>query len=110
MSRVVIEEIQCKSALNRVQGALLPFKWTLNPYRGCQHACVYCFARATDEFLGYDAGRDFDTRIAVKVNLAGVRPVRAGRAPLWRDAERPSGAPGLCHARRDHHEIRAYSA
>ena len=71
MPDVIFEEIECKSALNRVNlpaGNVMPFRWTLNPYRGCQHACTYCFARGTHEYLGYDAGRDFETRIVVKVN------------------------------------------
>ena len=71
MPDVIFEEIECKSALNRVNlpaGNMMPFRWTLNPYRGCQHACTYCFARGTHEYLGYDAGRDFETRIVVKVN------------------------------------------
>lgn len=68
MPDVIFEEIECKSAVNRVAAGNMPFRWTLNPYRGCQHACTYCFARGTHEFLGYDAGRDFETRVVVKVN------------------------------------------
>ncbi len=70
MPDVIFEEIECKSAVNRINapGGRLPFRWSLNPYRGCQHACTYCFARGTHEHLGYDAGRDFETRIIVKVN------------------------------------------
>jgi DNA repair photolyase len=71
MADVIFEEIECKSALNRLHlppGNRMPFRWTLNPYRGCQHACTYCFARASHEHLGYDAGRDFETRVVVKVN------------------------------------------
>jgi DNA repair photolyase len=68
MPDVIFEEIECKSAVNRVSAGNMPFRWTLNPYRGCQHACTYCFARGTHEHLGYDAGRDFETRIIVKVN------------------------------------------
>ncbi len=72
MADIIFEEIECKSALTRIAAAGLPFRWTLNPYRGCQHACTYCFARGTHEHLGYDAGRDFETRIVVKVNLPEV--------------------------------------
>jgi DNA repair photolyase len=68
MPDVIFEEIECKSAVNRVSAGNMPFRWTLNPYRGCQHACTYCFARGTHEFLGYDSGRDFETRVVVKVN------------------------------------------
>ncbi len=42
---VIFEEIECKSIINRVQATGMPFKWSINPYRGCQHACAYCFAR-----------------------------------------------------------------
>ncbi|HEX5479616.1 MAG TPA: radical SAM protein [Dehalococcoidia bacterium] len=68
MPDVIFEEIECKSAINRVNVQNMPFRWTLNPYRGCQHACTYCFARGTHAYLGYDSGRDFESRIIVKVN------------------------------------------
>ena len=78
-----IEEIPCKSLINRVYGDRIPFRWTINPYRGCQHACVYCFARGTHEFLGYDGGRQFDTRIIVKINAPEVLRKELKRAG-WR--------------------------
>ena len=62
-------EIRAKSILNRVpEASQLPFRWTINPYRGCTHACVWCFARPTHKYLGFDAGRDFEREIVVKVN------------------------------------------
>jgi DNA repair photolyase len=70
---VTFHEVLCKSALNHVPSAsAMPFDWTVNPYRGCSHACVYCFARGTHEYLELDAGRDFDTQVVVKVNVADV--------------------------------------
>ncbi|MBI5432510.1 MAG: PA0069 family radical SAM protein [Planctomycetes bacterium] len=48
----------------------VPFRWSLNPYRGCQHACAYCYARPYHELLGFGAGTDFDSRIVVKRNAA----------------------------------------
>ena len=70
---VTFHEVLCRSALNQVPGAsAMPFGWTVNPYRGCSHACVYCFARSTHEYLDLDAGRDFDTQVVVKVNVAEV--------------------------------------
>jgi DNA repair photolyase len=44
------------------------FEWSVNPYRGCQHACAYCYARPTHQYLGFGAGTDFDARIVVKRN------------------------------------------
>src|SRR5918997_1570140 len=62
-------EIRARSIINKVPGASrMPFSWTLNPYRGCSQACVYCFARRTHEYLELDAGIDFDSKIVVKVN------------------------------------------
>ena len=80
---VVFHEVEAKSALNRVPGASpMPFRWTVNPYRGCSHACVYCFARNTHTYLELDAGADFDSQIVVKVNVARVLE-RELRSPKW---------------------------
>jgi DNA repair photolyase len=62
-----------KSALNKVpKAAALPFNWTINPYRGCSHGCVYCFARNTHTYLDLDSGDDFDRQIIVKINIGDV--------------------------------------
>ena len=64
-------EVHARTILNRVpEQSRVPFRWTINPYRGCSHACVYCFARGTHTYLGMDAGLDFETRLVVKVNAA----------------------------------------
>jgi DNA repair photolyase len=77
-------EVHAKSALNRVPKASpMPFRWTVNPYRGCSHACVYCFARPTHTYLGFDAGRDFEREIVVKVNAPEVLRQELGR-PSWK--------------------------
>jgi len=65
-------EVRAKTVLNRVPGSMPFFDWTVNPYRGCGHRCVYCFARKTHTYLDFDAGLDFDTRIVVKVNAPEV--------------------------------------
>ena len=50
-------EVHAKSILNRVpEKSRMPFRWTINPYRGCSHACVFCFARPTHKYLGHDRG------------------------------------------------------
>jgi DNA repair photolyase len=75
-------EVRARSVLNRVpERSQMPFRWTVNPYRGCTHACVYCFARPTHRYLDFDAGRDFEREIVVKVNAPEV---------LRRELERPS--------------------
>jgi DNA repair photolyase len=66
-------EVHAKSILNKVPAASqLPFQWTINPYRGCSHACRYCFARNTHTYLDLGAGLDFDTKVVVKVNAAAL--------------------------------------
>ena len=65
-------EVEAKTVLNHVPGGAMPFSWTVNPYRGCTHACTYCFARVTHTYLDMDAGRDFETKIVVKVNAPDV--------------------------------------
>jgi DNA repair photolyase len=65
-------ESEAKSIINKVPGNFLPFNWTINPYRGCTHSCVYCFARPTHTYLDMNAGRDFETKIVVKVNAPEV--------------------------------------
>jgi DNA repair photolyase len=77
-------EVRARSILNRVPGASrMPFRWTINPYRGCSHACTYCFARPTHRYLDFDAGRDFEQEIVVKVNAPEVLRAELAR-PSWR--------------------------
>jgi DNA repair photolyase len=76
-------EVHSRSVLNRVPArSQMPFSWTVNPYRGCSHACVYCFARPTHSYLGFDAGRDFEREIVVKVNAPEVLRRELAR-PSW---------------------------
>ncbi|WP_040692268.1 Rv2578c family radical SAM protein [Nocardia vinacea] len=77
---ITFHEVLCKSALNKMpEASNLPFHWTINPMRGCSHACRYCFARPTHEYLDLDAGRDFDSQIVVKTNIAAVLRKELGR-------------------------------
>lgn len=70
---ITFHEVLCKSALNKVpEKSNLPFRWTVNPMRGCSHACRYCFARGSHEYLDLDAGTGFDSQIVVKTNIAAV--------------------------------------
>jgi len=81
---ITFHEVIAKSALNRVPNASsMPFTWTINPYRGCSHQCVYCFARATHRYLDFDAGDDFDRQIVVKTNVADVLRAELSRRS-WR--------------------------
>jgi DNA repair photolyase len=77
-------EVRAKSALNRVpEQSQVPFRWTINPYRGCSHSCVYCFARPTHKYLDFNAGRDFEKEIVVKVNVPEVLRRELAR-PSWK--------------------------
>jgi DNA repair photolyase len=77
-------EVRAKSALNAVpKRSRMPFRWTINPYRGCSHACVFCFARPTHTYLDLDAGRDFEREIVVKVNVPEVLRAELAR-PSWK--------------------------
>jgi DNA repair photolyase len=76
-------EVRAKSILNRVpEASRMPFRWTINPYRGCTHSCVYCFARPTHKYLDFDAGRDFEREIVVKVNAPERLRVELAK-PSW---------------------------
>jgi len=75
--------VRARRIINRVpEASRLPFRYTINAYRGCTHACTYCFARPTHEYLGMGIGEDFERRIVVKVNAA--ERLRAElAAPSW---------------------------
>src|ERR1700694_5361812 len=68
--------VNARRVINEVPAASrVPFRFTINAYRGCSHACTYCFARPTHEYLGLDLGEDFERKLVVKVNA--VERVRA---------------------------------
>ena len=77
-------EVRAKSILNHVPAASrMPFRWTINGFRGCTHACVWCFARPTHKYLDFDAGRDFEREIVVKVNAPELLRAELAR-PSWK--------------------------
>jgi DNA repair photolyase len=76
-------EVRAKSILNRVpEASKMPFRWTINAYRGCTHSCVYCFARPTHKYLDFNAGRDFEREIVVKVNAPELLRAELAK-PSW---------------------------
>jgi DNA repair photolyase len=76
-------EAPCRSAINAVKR--MPFKWSINPYRGCRHRCVYCFARQYQAWHELDAGLDFENKIFVKVNLPEVLRAELRKASWKRE-------------------------
>jgi DNA repair photolyase len=83
MPRVTYLEDTCKTALNRVpDAARVPFRFTVNPYRGCAHSCHYCFARAYHAYLDLGIGEDFSSKILVKTNVVDVLR-RELASPRW---------------------------
>ncbi len=69
---VEIFEETAKSIITRNNSPDVGFEFSVNPYRGCTHACTYCFARNYHEFLGWGAGTDFETKIVVKINAPEI--------------------------------------
>ena len=65
-----VYEEEVKRALAENDSPDVGFRWSLNPYRGCFHACSYCYARSSHQYWGFGAGTDFDRRIVVKTNVA----------------------------------------
>jgi len=82
--RTIVTDEVAKSILSRNTSPDIPFNVSLNPYRGCEHGCIYCFARPTHSYLGLSPGLDFETRLVAKVNAAQL---------LRRELARPSYVP-----------------
>lgn len=79
----VLLDDHTRTIINPVDSPDLPFLWTVNPYRGCEHGCVYCYARPTHENLGMSSGLDFETRIVVKRDAAALL-ARELDHPRWK--------------------------
>jgi DNA repair photolyase len=82
MGVAAVRAVYCKTLLNRTDVPGTPFRWSLNPYRGCSHACSYCFARPTQEFRSPDAGGELEQRVFAKVNAPQVLRQELSR-PQW---------------------------
>jgi DNA repair photolyase len=74
-----------KQILNRCTSPRMPFRWTINPYRGCEFGCVYCYARYTHEFLELRDPMDFERRIFVKLKAAEALARTLSRTPIGSD-------------------------
>ncbi len=74
---------ETREILSRNDSPDLPFRWSVNPYRGCFHACAYCYARPTHEYWGFGAGTDFDSKIIVKEHAPHLLR-HALEKPSWR--------------------------
>jgi DNA repair photolyase len=99
--RTQVFEERAKSILTRNSSPDIPFSVSLNPYRGCEHGCIYCFARPTHSYLGLSPGLDFESRIYAKVNAPELlerelskksyepEPIALGvNTDAWQPAER----------------------
>jgi DNA repair photolyase len=92
-------EVHARSIINQVPPASrMAFRWTINPYRGCSHACIYCFARNTHTYLDMDAGHDFNSRIVVKVNAPALARKELA-APRWQGEHVAMGTNVDCYQR-----------
>lgn len=102
-------ETHPKTILNKVESTDIPLEWSMNPYQGCEHGCIYCYARNTHPYWGYSAGLDFERKILVKRNAAELletelkkkhwkaAPVMfAGNTDVYQPAERAFGITRAC--------------
>jgi DNA repair photolyase len=102
-------ETHPKTILNRVESPDIPGEWSMNPYQGCEHGCVYCYARNTHPYWGFSAGLDFEQKILIKRNAAQLletafqkkswkaAPVMfAGNTDVYQPAERKFGITRAC--------------
>ena len=74
---------ETKSVITRNNSPDVGFETSLNPYRGCEHGCIYCYARPTHEYLGFSAGLDFESKIMVKTNAPDLLRGEL-ESPRWR--------------------------
>ncbi len=82
VAQLEVYEEDAKMILSHNDSPDVGFRWSVNPYRGCFHACAYCYARPTHEYLGYGAGTDFERKIVAKRNAPQLLAA-AFRRPKW---------------------------
>src|SRR5262249_46951456 len=78
-----IYDDRSRSVVNKVDSPDLGMDWSLNPYRGCEHGCIYCYARPTHEQLGFSCGLDFETKIVAKRDAPRLLR-KALSSPTWK--------------------------
>jgi DNA repair photolyase len=100
----VFEE-RCASALSENKSPDVGFRWSVNPYRGCFHACAYCYARPTHPYLGFGAGTDFERQIVVKVNIVERLRERLSRKAWRRELIAFSGNTDCYQPLESHYEL-----
>ncbi len=82
-AKLMLYEDATREILSRNDSPDLPFRWSVNPYRGCFHACAYCYARPSHEYWGFGAGTDFDSKIMIK-EQAPLLLRRSFDKPSWK--------------------------
>lgn len=85
LARLEVFEETAASILTRNESPDVSFRWSVNPYRGCMHACAYCYARPGHQYLGFGAGTDFDRKIVVKTNAPDRLDAELGRRAWKRE-------------------------
>src|SRR5436305_487601 len=83
--RVQYFELPTRKYIGRCSGTRMPFNWTINPYRGCEFGCKYCYARYAHEFMGMEDSRDFEDKIYAKAASADLLRQELKKTPK-RDA------------------------
>jgi DNA repair photolyase len=85
-AELTVYEEQARKIITTNDSPDIPYRWSINPYRGCQHGCTYCYARRTHEYLDWGAGTDFERKIIVKTN-APEQLAAELRHPRWQREE-----------------------
>jgi len=83
LAKLVMYADDAREILSRNESPDLPFRWSVNPYRGCFHACAYCYARSSHEYWGFGAGTDFENKLVLKADAPQLLR-RAFEKPSWR--------------------------